>query len=338
MKRVFGLSLFATLLLILSIIGCSKNDSADTNKSVASFADSTVIAIVNGEAVHIQEIERSAQQIMSQFNVDPGMYREQFGDTLRTEAFNWIVSMKLLSQEAAKLKIEPEQKEIYEALALIKTRFPSEQQFDEALKQNNITLDEFSANLKKELVIRKLLEEKVLKGAGEISESEALDFYNKNQNQFLKNEKARVHHILLRIIDWNDSKEVARIRERGQLIVNKLKNGENFEDLARKYSDDPSATKGGDLGEFSRGDMLEEFEKATFNLKVGGFSDLVQTQLGFHIIRLDEKVGSEKIPYAQVEPQIKQIIQQNKSNLLFEKYVIELRDKADIQIRNSSAN
>jgi len=338
MNKVFGFSLFFSIIIILSFIGCSKDNKTDSQKSIASFADSTVVAIVNGEAIHIDDIEKSARQLFSQLGTEPGIYREQYQDTLRNEAFNWIVSMKLLSQEAAKLKIEPEQKEIDGALKSIKNRFPSEQHFQDALRQNNITMDDFLTNLKNELIVHKLLEQKFVIEVGEISNSEAMDFYNKNQEQFLKSEKARVHHILLRVNDWSDSKDVSRTKAEGQLILSKLKNGESFENLARQYSDDPSAANGGDFGVFSKGDMLKEFEDAAFKLKVGEFSDLVQTQLGFHIIQLDEKVGSEKIPFENVEVQIKQRIQQEKSNRFFEKYVIELRDKADIKIRNNPAS
>ncbi len=338
MKKVFFSWLFFLFALIFSLIGCSNDEEKIAQKPVASFADSTVAAIVNGEAIHIQDIEKSAQQIGSQLGAGQDMYREQFQDTLRNEAFNWIVSMKLLGQEAAKLKIEPEQEEVDDALQAIKSRFPSEQHFNDALQQNNITREEFLADLKNELVVHKLLEEKVVKEVGEISDSEARDFYNKNQDQFTKSEKARVHHILLRVRDWSNPDVENEIKVRGLEIIQKLKNGGDFEDLARRYSDDPSAVKGGDLGEFSRGDMLKEFEEATFKLEEGKFSDLVQTKLGFHIIKLDEKVGSQKIPYEQVEAEIKQIIKQNKSNQLFEKYVLELRDKADIKIRNNSAD
>lgn len=334
MKRVLGL--FFSVLIILSFIGCSKDKTSDSGIPAASFADSTVVAIVNGEAIHIDDIEKSAQQIFTQMGAQANLHRENFGDTLRNEAFNWIVSMKLLNQEATRLKIEPEQKEIDEALQAIKSRFPSEQQFQDALLQSKVSMDDFLADLKKELKVHKLLEDKVVKQVGEITNSEVQDFYIKNEALFLKHEKARVHHILLRINDWNDANEISQRRAKGQQILNRLKIGESFETLARQFSDDPSAAKGGDLGEFSKGDMLKEFEDAAFRLNAGQFSDLVQSPLGFHIIRLDERVSSEKIPFETVEAQIRQRIQQEKSNRLFEKYVIELRNKAEIKIRNSS--
>jgi len=334
MKQVLGL-LF-TALILLSVIGCSKDKSSESGIPSASFADSTVVAIVNGEAIHINDIEKSAQQIFTQMGAQANLYRENFGDTLRNEAFNWLVSMKLLNQEATRLKIELEQKEIDDALQAIKSRFQSEQQFQDALLQSQVSMDDFITDLKKELKVHKLLDDKVVKQVGEISQSEVLDFYNTNEALFLKHEKARVHHILLRINDWNDSNEINQGRAKGQQIINRLRNGENFETLARQFSDDPSAAKGGDLGEFSKGDMLKEFEDAAFRLNVGQFSDLVQSSLGFHIIRLDERVSSEKIPFETVEAQIKQRLQQEKSNRLFEKYVIELRNKADIKLRNNS--
>ena len=90
------------------------------------------------------------------------------------------------------------------------------------------------------------------------------------------------------------------------------------------------------MGYFSRGDMVKEFEEKVFTLKPGETSDLVRTQFGFHIIKLEDYKGSTKIPFEEVEEDIKNYLKQKKTNELFDDYVEKLKQKAHIQIRAES--
>lgn len=91
-----------------------------------------------------------------------------------------------------------------------------------------------------------------------------------------------------------DENLVAEIKQQAEDILAKAKAGDSFEELAKQYSDDITAETGGDLGFFSRGDMVSEFEEAAFKLDEGGISDLVKTQYGYHIIKVLEKITSEE--------------------------------------------
>ena len=199
-----------------------------------------------------------------------------------------------------------------------------------------MTIEQFTSNLTKELVVQKLLEQELGAQIGDISEEDALNYYTEHGEKFLQDEQIRVHHILFKVTETADPERVKNVENKARVVLEKIKSGEKFETLAQQYSEDPSALKGGDIGFFSRGDMIKNFENAAFALKVGEVSDLVRTPLGFHIIRLDERKGTQKIPFKDVKVEIKLLLKQQQSNRLFENYVEELKSKANIIIRGEA--
>jgi len=121
---------------------------------------------------------------------------------------------------------------------------------------------------------------------------------------------------------------------RGQVkqLVARLKKGEEFDKMAKQYSQDAgSAAKGGTLDEFTRGQMAPAFEQAAFALKPGELSDVVETPFGFHIIRLDERLPSERLSFEASRERIKQHILNTRRQKAVERLVATLRAKAKIE-------
>lgn len=145
-------------------------------------------------------------------------------------------------------------------------------------------------------------------------------------------EAVKASHILIRSSRNDDPKKRQAALEKAKDIRKQLLNGADFEELARKYSDDSSGKNGGDLGYFSRGQMVPEFEKAAFALPVGGISDVVETQFGYHIIRVDEKRAAKKLKYDDVKADLAGYIYQKKMRDRFDQFVGDLRKKADVKI------
>ena len=136
-----------------------------------------------------------------------------------------------------------------------------------------------------------------------ISDDEAQKFYADNQQMFVQPERVHARHILV-----SDDVTLAK-------VVYALKSGTSFDAVAKEYSIDPgSAENGGDLGEFPRGVMVPEFEKAAFELKnAGDVSEPVKTQFGWHIIKLEEHIAESSMPFEQVKPQILQELREQKT-------------------------
>jgi len=138
--------------------------------------------------------------------------------------------------------------------------------------------------------------------------------YQQNIQQFQVQNRVHAEHILLLTTGSKTDAEVAEIKKKAEdILAQAKKKGANFEDLAKKYSEDPgSKAKGGDLGWVLPGQMVPEFEKATFSLKVGEISDLIKTQYGFHIIKVLEKETAHTKTFDEVKDQLRPTLLLNK--------------------------
>jgi peptidyl-prolyl cis-trans isomerase C len=324
------------LFSIMIVLFCSKDNKTNDQQS-ASFSDSTVVAMINGKAIHTNELDLAVKQFLMRLGKNPDFFIKQPKDTvIYREALNWLISLDLLAEEADENKIKVDENKIELTFNNFKRNFPSEQKFLDFLAENDLSLENFKKKLADEIKVQELLDQKITSKIAEITDKEALEYYNNNSDKFLQNEHIRVHHILIKVIDPNDPKKVEVAENKARGILDKIKKGGNFEELARQYSEDPSAFKGGDLGFFTRGDMIKEFEDVAFALKIGETSDVARTPIGFHIIKLTEKKSSQLIPFQEVESQIKAQVKQERSNSLFEDYVNELKSKAKIKVKDLS--
>ncbi len=335
MGRIRIVVIFGLVALLLS---CSKKDKDTTKRAKASFADSTVVAIVNGEAIHYDDVNHVISQFLNQLGKDVNQFQHLASDSmLWNDALEWMISLKLLTQEAKRLDVKADSNEVRLALASIKRRFPNEQRFFEVLQQSNLTLEQFQTNLAQELTVQKLLEQQIASQIKDITDEEAMKYYQEHGEELMQPEQIRVHHILFKVSETADPEKVRSVEAKAKRVLERIRRGEDFETLARQYSEDPaSALRGGNIGFFSRGDMIKNFEDAAFALKVGQVSDLVRTQLGFHIIRLDERKTSKKMPFEEVKLAIKARLRQEQSNALFQQYVESLKSKAEIKLRGKA--
>jgi peptidyl-prolyl cis-trans isomerase C len=154
-----------------------------------------------------------------------------------------------------------------------------------------------------------------------VTDSEVEDYYKANENLFLNQETVSAKHILV------------DTAEKAAEIMEEIAKGKSFEDAAAEYSSCPSSEQGGTLGAFSRGQMVPEFEDAAFAMEIGKVSEPVQTQFGYHLIKVEEKnVGSVK-PFAEVRESIKNMLLQERQAFKFSQTVNSLKDKIKVEIK-----
>ncbi|MGB7729367.1 MAG: peptidylprolyl isomerase [Candidatus Acidiferrum sp.] len=150
-----------------------------------------------------------------------------------------------------------------------------------------------------------LLDLNQLRQSATVSDDELKVIYQQNIQQYEVPDRVHVEHILLTTVGKTDA-EVAEVKKQAESILAQARKGANFEDLAKKYSDDPgSKTKGGDLGWLVHGQTVPEFDKAAFNTPKGEISDLVKTQYGFHIIKVLDKENAHTKPFDEVKDSIR---------------------------------
>jgi peptidyl-prolyl cis-trans isomerase D len=145
-----------------------------------------------------------------------------------------------------------------------------------------------------------------------VSDADVQNYYNQHVDEYKVPERAHVEHILFKTVGKTDA-ENAEIRKKAEDVLSQIKHGANFEDLAKKDSDDSTKDKGGDLGWIIRGQTVPEFEKAAFTIPVGSVSDLVKTQYGYHIIKVLARETAHTQPLDEVRLSILSAINDQKN-------------------------
>ena len=158
-------------------------------------------------------------------------------------------------------------------------------------------------------------------------------FYKNNPDQFTQPERVKASHILISVPETADAAAKAAGQDQGRADSQGVKAGKDFAALAKQHSQDPgSAVNGGDLGFFQQGQMVGPFNDVAFSLKPGAISDLVETQFGYHIIRVAEKQPARTVPLEEVRPQIEQYLQNRNRETETQAFVKALRAKGKVEI------
>lgn len=152
-----------------------------------------------------------------------------------------------------------------------------------------------------------------------VTDTEVQDYYKANKNKFVNPQSVKAKHILV------DTEQKAND------VLKEIKNGLNFEDAARKYSSCPSKSQGGNLGQFTRGQMVPEFEDAAFSLDVNTVGGPVKTQFGYHLIKVDEKIPESIKSYDEVKNDIKNNLLQQRQAFKYSELNKQLREKYTVE-------
>jgi len=177
----------------------------------------------------------------------------------------------------------------------------------------------------------------------QISHDDLVTYYDQHRDQYRTPEQVKVSHILIKTpvpgADGKvDEKGVAEAQRRAEDLLKQIKGGGNFEELAKKYSEDPgSAKEGGSLGFIGRGRTVPEFEKAAFSLPKGQISDLVKSSYGFHIIRVDDKQEAHMKTLDEVKDEIEPVLKQQKAQQIAQKNAEALLSKAKAEGLDAAA-
>ena len=153
-------------------------------------------------------------------------------------------------------------------------------------------------------------------GEAEVSDAEVRKYYDEHAAEYEKPEQVHARHILFRFAPGATPEDKAKVRQHAEEVLAKVKAGEDFAALAKQYSEDPSAAQGGDLGAFTRGKMVQPFERAAFSLAPGETSDLVESPFGLHIIKVDSKEPAHTQTLEEVRAQIADKLKQEKAREL----------------------
>jgi peptidyl-prolyl cis-trans isomerase C len=221
--------------------------------------------------------------------------------------------------------------DVGQQLTQLKGRFSSEEDFANALKRLKMTENDLKDEFTRRLVVKTMIDQ-VIANKVEITAEETKTFYDSNPNYFKAPERVRASHVLVKLDPKASEVEKAEARKKIEDIQKRIQKGEELSALAKELSDCPSASKGGDLDYFQRGQMVAPFEEAAFSLKPGETSGVVETQFGYHLIKVVDKKESGTIVYDEIRGNIESHLRQQKVNEKYAAYIEELKSNAKVEM------
>ncbi len=318
--RLAGMVAVALALILGSAVGFAA-DQKDPGDMVA-VVNGTIITQGEFDRVLNYELRRAAQS------------GQQIPDAQMAQIENSILDSlimgELLFQESKKKGVQVKPESVTEQLMIVKQRFPSEAEFKKALEENKTTESKIKADIKRNMAIKQLIDKEVDQKV-KITEEESKTFYDTNPQLFQQPERVKASHILIKVDEGASEEKKAEARKKIEEIQQKVQKGEDFADLAKTYSEGPSAPRGGDLDYFGRGQMVKPFEEAAFSLKPNETSDIVETRFGYHLIKVVDKQPAKTIAYVDIKDRIDKHLKDQKLRTERQLYFDKLKKDAKIE-------
>lgn len=304
--------------------------SAQAPKSTSSSSD-LVVARVEGEIITEKHL-MTALGVIARQKLPPGETEQQRNVNLFKAGLDNVVIEILLKREARKLNLAPDKAKVDDELQKIAKSFSSPEEFQKALTAQGMTEARLRANLESSMSMQLVIDQ-ASKDIPRATDEEAQKYYGENPKSFLAPERVHAAHVLLLVAKSTTPEQKAELKKKLEGIRADIESKKiTFAEAAAKYSQDTgSASKGGDLGFFSRGVMVKPFEDTVFSMQPGSLSQVVETDFGYHIIFLLEKKPAGKIPFEEVKAEIKQRLDQTNKTKVAQRYVNDLKAKAAVE-------
>ena len=324
------------LVCVMLVAGCSKEEAEQEGAEMQQTETAGTAVTVNGETISDEDIAMEVSRLMQMRSrgINP-QDLESARRGMRKEASTNVVNRMLLKQEVHRQKIEIPEEQVTERFTMIKEDFGSEEVFKARIERMNMTEDDLRHEVELGLAMEQLIEIQTAQ-LGDPSDQEIEAYYNEHIDRYSEPDKIRASHILIKVNPADDDQVRTEKRAQAEEILGKAKEGANFAQLAVEHSECPSKERGGDLDFFSRGMMVKEFENAVFALDVGGLSDIVETQFGYHIIKMTDRKEARVVPFAEVQQRVAADFGNERRQRTINDYLDNLRAAAKIEFLDST--
>ncbi len=304
--RVYARLVLVSAILVLLAMFCASSTlhAEDVDKIVAS---------VDGDPITMHDVRAFAQSAGKP--LPPG---DPTSNPIFKEGLKGLIAQKLLAEEVRKYDDKVDDSQVDKYVEEVEgDRGITDQQLRQSLMQNGVSYDDFRRQAKMELEKAMMLNEE-LRQRVTIPPEQIQAYYDANQDQFtVKQEKYQLAQILVAVAPSAPPAEVAAAKARAEEAHAKALAGQDFGELARRYSDDESKAQGGELGTFAPDDIMDEILAAIKGLQPGQISDVVRSKNGFHIIKVEQHVvpGVKPLPVVKEEIRNKLVDEQTKARL-----------------------
>ncbi|HVO82462.1 MAG TPA: peptidylprolyl isomerase [Terriglobales bacterium] len=298
-----------------------------------------IIARVNNQIISRSDFLRSKEQLKQEAQQqDPAnadkLYSQREKDVLRD-----LIDQQLLLEKGKDLGITADT-EVVKRLDEMRKQMhlDSMEDLEKAAEAQGVSFEDFKQNLKNQIITQQVIGKEVGSKLT-ISKEEEQKFYDAHKSAMEQPEQVRLSEILVSTEkkgsaeSEDDSQVLAAAESKAQSLLEQIRKGAAFEEIAKKNSDGPTAAQGGDLGYFKRGTLAKELEDKTFAMKPGDVSDVIRTKQGYVILKVTEHSSAGVPPLSEVEPRIQDAIYSEKLEPALRAYLQKLREDAYIQIK-----
>ncbi|HPR64433.1 MAG TPA: peptidylprolyl isomerase [Thermoanaerobaculia bacterium] len=285
---------------------------------------------VNGRPISFEEIEMQTRLFLLE-QAHSGKARPDIKeiDQLRQRAIEALVQNRLLKSASAREGLEVEDSRMKAVLDEIISSIGSDEKLTTFLQEAGISRDFYDGQIRDNLLIQDYLA-LIAREVEDPTEEEVKAFYEENKAEFKLPEQIRASHILVKSDEKDSEEEKQLAREKAEAILRRIEEGTDFAGLARSTSDCPSASEGGDLSFFHRGQMVRAFEDAAFGLNVGETSGIVSTRFGYHIITKTDEMAPRDLSFEEGRDKIVTFIREERTRKAIQDHILRLREEAEI--------
>lgn len=311
-------------MVLLALVGCG---GGLPSNGVAKVND--VVITQDQLNARVKEISSQLQGRVPTKEQDP----KAFADFER-QVVEYMVTLDVIKNQAANLKVNVTAQDVQKQIDQIKQMFGGdEKKFQDALKQQNLTLPALQQNLKEQEQIKQAIAA-VTKTVA-ISDADLQKYYDTHKSEFQVGETRKVSHILIAPkaakAGAPTQAETDAAKAKAEKLRQEIANGADFATIAKANSDDPgSKAQGGDLGNVTKGMMVPEFDKAAFSLKKGQLSTLVKTQYGYHIIKVTDAQPAKQLTYAEAKERIRTTLLDSKKQTAWNAWLKKQKDEQKV--------
>jgi peptidyl-prolyl cis-trans isomerase SurA len=301
-----------------------------------------IIARVNNHIITRSEYQKSEQQVKQeaeQQNASQQDVAEHEKDILRD-----LIDQQLLLQKGDDLSITAET-DLVKRLDQIRKQMnlATMEDLAKAAQAQGVSYEEFKENLRENIITQKVIQQEVGSKIN-ITPEELQKYYNEHRSEMEQPEQVRLSEILISTepkptedpkiaASISDEQRVAQAQAKANQVYDEIEKGAKFDDVAKKDSDGPTASQGGDLGEFKRGMLAKELEDVTFAMKPGEITKPIRTKQGFVILKVTEHQQAGVPPEKDVEGKLQDAIYYQKLQPALRAYLTKLREDAYIDIK-----
>jgi peptidyl-prolyl cis-trans isomerase C len=260
----------------------------------------STVAVVNGTAISVDERDKEVGKLLPKAYFHSSVNAEKLKD-LQEKALETLIEKTLLYTYAVSKNIKTSESEVDEVMTNLAATYGSKEKLEEAVKQLGFTKETFREVVKKDETLKKLYKKEI---KSDISDRALRDYYEKNSYKFKEPEKIRVRLIHIRN-NPEDPEGKSKAKKRVDDAMAEIKKGTPFADVAAKYSTAMSRIKGGDMGFLHRGRLEVAVEDAAFSMEIGQTSEIIEQDIGFFIVKVEDKALSNQLSFEEVKDGLK---------------------------------